>query len=245
MKPNSEPEPISQQRDTDLIPHAIVETTAEKVIEKPGSVRLISEPRVQDEKLQWLKAIIAGENLSYVPADFMDLYRGGGKIFDAEGVAYDGILHEDGTVDEGWFTYHCPKTFEYFNRPKDEYRSQAQDTPYEPSFVYLAETIGIGRMHYFLTRQVPASAIVVDAQPMTHSDMPSEPDRSNCSLIRSSSASTRRDAHRSNLGGEKWLSSDMAVVNANSRRRTSPLICIKIRVVQGGELPQWILLIVA
>jgi hypothetical protein len=154
MEPNSEPEPISQQRDTDLTPHVIVETTAEKVIEKPGSVRLISERRVRDEKLEWLKPMIAGDNLSYEHAVDLtqDLYAGRCKIVDADGVVYDGILGEDGTVDEGWFGYDSPKTFEYFSRYKDEYNSLPKDASREPSFVYVAETC-LGKMHYLLRQE--------------------------------------------------------------------------------------------
>jgi hypothetical protein len=151
MRPHSEAEPTREQRPTDLTQDAVVESPDEKVL-LPGLVRLISEQCVSDEKLGWLKPTIVGGNVSYVPADEKDLYGGRGKIVDAEGVVYDGILCEGGTVDEGWFEYDSPQTFEYFSRYKDEYNSQPDDASREPSFVDLAETC-LGNMHYFLRQE--------------------------------------------------------------------------------------------
>jgi hypothetical protein len=151
MGPPCEPAPTAQQRLNDLTEEALVESPDEKVIQ-PGLVRLISKQRVSDEKLEWLKPTIAGDNVSYLPADDKDLYGGHGKIIDAEGVVYDGILYEGGTVDEGWFEYDCPQTFECFSQYKDAYNSQPKDVSREPSFVDLAETC-LGNMHYSLQQE--------------------------------------------------------------------------------------------
>ena len=152
IDPLSESEPTREQHLSDSTKDAVIETPDNKLTQTPSSVRLISEQRVRDEKLEWLKPTIAGDNLSYVPADDKDLYGGHGKIVDAQGVVYDGILCEGGTVDEGWFGYDSPQTFEYFSRPKDEYNSLPKNASPEPSFVYLAETC-LGNMHYLLRQQ--------------------------------------------------------------------------------------------
>jgi hypothetical protein len=154
IEPNSTLEPVSEQRLAASNKAGTVGVSREKVIEKPGSVKLISERRVRDEKLEWLKPMIADGKLSYEPdLDLtQDLYAGRCKIVDADGIVYDGILGEDGTVDEGWFVYDSADTFEYFSLGKDEYYSRPKDGPYEPSFVYLAET-WVGNMHYFLRRE--------------------------------------------------------------------------------------------
>jgi hypothetical protein len=34
-----------------------------------------------------------------------DLYGGDCKIVDADGVVYDAILRENGTIDQGWWVY--------------------------------------------------------------------------------------------------------------------------------------------
>ena len=152
IDPLSESEPTREQHLSDPTKDAVVETPDNKLTQTPSSVRLISEQRVRDEKLEWLKPTIAGDNLSYVPADDKDLYGGHGKIVDAQGVVYDGILCEGGTVDEGWFGYDSLQTFEYFSRSKDEYNSLPKNASPEPSFVYLAETC-LGNMHYLLRQQ--------------------------------------------------------------------------------------------
>src|SRR5215469_13525242 len=156
MEPLSE-SAIGEQRLTDLTKDEIAETPDINLGQNsseapPSSVRLISQQRVRDEKLEWLKPTIAGGNVSYVPADEKDLYCGHGKIVDAEGVVYDGILCEGGTVDEGWFEYDRPQTFECFSRYKDEYNSLPKDASREPSFVDLAETC-VGKMHYSLQQE--------------------------------------------------------------------------------------------
>jgi hypothetical protein len=85
-----------------------------------GSIRLITEQRVRDEELGWLRPIRDGDNLSYEPTDTPDdCYGGECKIVDAEGIVYDGILQDNGTVDEGWFVFDSPTTFERFSRYKD------------------------------------------------------------------------------------------------------------------------------
>ena len=133
IEPHSESEPNRKQHLSDPTKDAVVETPDNKLTQTPSSVRLISEQRVRDEKLEWLKPTIAGDNVSYLPADDKDLYGGHGKIVDAQGVVYDGILCEGGTVDEGWFGYDSPQTFEYFSRSKDEYNSLPKNASPEPS----------------------------------------------------------------------------------------------------------------
>lgn len=97
----------------------IVEKTKDEIVDAPdGSIentltKLITHQRVHDERLEWLRPINDGDNLTYGPIESDScLYGGRGKIVDADGVVYDGILLEDGTVDEGWFVYDCPETFE-------------------------------------------------------------------------------------------------------------------------------------
>jgi hypothetical protein len=151
VEPNSKWEPASDNHLSDLTKATIVEIPSDKIINQPSSVKLISEQRVREEQLGWLQPIRDGNTLSYGPAcdPTQDMYAGRCKIVDADGAVYDGILRDDGSVDEGWFVYDSADTFEYFSRSKDEYNNQPQDALHEPSMVDVAETWA-GYWHYSL-----------------------------------------------------------------------------------------------
>jgi hypothetical protein len=78
-------------------------------------MKLITEQRVQDEKLDWARPVQDGDKLAYVPAEWDgDDF----KIVDAGGVVYDAILLANGIVDSGWTKYDSADTFERICRYK-------------------------------------------------------------------------------------------------------------------------------
>lgn len=70
-----------------------------KTTSSSNIVNLISQRRFRDEHLKWVGFITEDNHLIQ-------------KIFDRDGVEYNGILHENGTVDDGFAVLDSPETFE-------------------------------------------------------------------------------------------------------------------------------------
>lgn len=78
-----------------------------------GQLKFVSDEKFQMEKLYWSQPVHDGDKISYEPIEPGDVpFHDDRKIVDADGVVYDAILQEDGTVFDDWTTYDDVDTFE-------------------------------------------------------------------------------------------------------------------------------------
>jgi hypothetical protein len=105
-------------------------------------MKFIAESQFKEENLHWWRPVQDGNKISYEAIEPGDVpFHEGRKIVDAEGVVYDAILAEDGTVFDDWTRYDSADSFERLRRG-GERRQQ---------LVTIAET-SQGRYHYTLFR---------------------------------------------------------------------------------------------